>query len=365
MTIEQNIISMPGLFGLNHSNRDFSQKESWGKNCFNSSFPAALCAYLSQRNLDNIYLKLDSNLQVIHSTIDTSTLYGIEPTSDNLFYAFENQFTPYQQYVIGNLPAVDLVTQSRDRGTCLQAIEIKLTTLPDQSTCNLQEDGYGCEIVVRPDTIVYLACSIIDSFKGRLDSLKEVLGIYQLSISDLSEPDTIIHHIPEMVDALDKIALLLIEYQKPLLMQPVWKTLGKSSKLAENCLDIFIWSDLALTRLFVDSIKSKINKSVTEKEINRPQRTLIWLFRMISDFSDKGIFDHQKIVGHKLSGARDDKTFAVSGRTTHKYMKSAELRMPRIKQSEIKNIILGGGQNLLSPERRFDAVLYNSSDLFE
>lgn len=30
----------------------------------------------------------------------------------------------------------------------------------------------------------------------------------------------------------------------------------------------------------------------------------------------------------------------------------------------LKKIILGGGQNLLSPERRFDAIIYNSPDLF-
>lgn len=362
MTIEQNTISIPGLFGLNHSNRDFSQKEEWGKNCFNSSFPAALCAYLYQRKLDNIYLKLDSNLQVIHSTIDTSTLYGIEPTSDNLFYAFENQFTPYQQYVIGNLPGVDLVTQSRDSGICLQAIEIKLTTLPDQSTCDLPENSYGCELVLRPNTLIYLACSIIDSFKHKPGLLKSVLDIYQISISDSTKPDIIIPHISKMVEALDKIALLLLDDQKPLLMQPIWKTLGKSPKLAENCLDVFIWSDLALTRLFIDSIKSKKTQI---KKINRPQRTLIWLFRMISTFNDEGKFNYQKIIDQKLSSRKNDKTFSVSGKATHKYMKSAFLTQPRIKQSEIKNIILGSGQNLLSPERRFDAVLYNSPDLFD
>jgi HindVP restriction endonuclease len=364
VTIKQNIIPIPRLFGLNHSNRDFSQKKAWGKNCFNSSFPAALCAYLHEQNLDNIYLKLDSDLKVIHSTINTPTLYGIDPTSDNLFYAFENQFTPYQQYVIGNLPGVDLVTQSRDVGTCLQAIEIKLTTLPDQSTCDLQEDRYGCELVLRPNTIIYLACSIIDSFKDKPGLLKSVLDIYQISISDSTKPDIIIPHIPKMVKALDKIALLLIEDQKPLLMQPVWKILGKSHKLAENCLDIFIWSDLALTRLFVDSIKSTKIKT-QQKKINRPQRTLIWLFKMISAFNTEGMFDYQKIVGHKISDAKDDKTFAVRGKTTYEYMKSSFLTQPRIKQSEIKNIILGSGQNLLSPERRFDAVLSNSSDLFD
>lgn len=33
-------------------------------------------------------------------------------------------------------------------------------------------------------------------------------------------------------------------------------------------------------------------------------------------------------------------------------------------KNEIKNIILGGGQEMLSPERRFDAIIYNSPELF-
>ena len=31
-----------GLFGLTNSNRDFGKADAWGKNQFNSSFPAAL-----------------------------------------------------------------------------------------------------------------------------------------------------------------------------------------------------------------------------------------------------------------------------------------------------------------------------------
>ena len=41
---------------------------------------------------------------------------------------------------------------------------------------------------------------------------------------------------------------------------------------------------------------------------------------------------------------------------TDKYMNCKRLITPAIKKSEIKEIILGGGQNLLSPERRFDAI---------
>ncbi|MCI7184661.1 MAG: HindVP family restriction endonuclease [Prevotella sp.] len=46
-------------------------------------------------------------------------------------------------------------------------------------------------------------------------------------------------------------------------------------------------------------------------------------------------------------------------------MKSPELETPRISKNEIKNIILGDGQKLLRPERRFDAYLVSHPELFE
>jgi len=133
----------PSLFGIKYSNRDFSQKETWGKNCFNSSFPASLCSYLSEKGYENVYLKLDSNLKVLHSTISTESFYGIHPNSENLFFAFETPFTPYQKFLVGTLPRVDLVTQSKNEGISLKPIEIKLTALPDHTTCELLEELYG------------------------------------------------------------------------------------------------------------------------------------------------------------------------------------------------------------------------------
>ena len=63
--------------------------------------------------------------------------------------------------VLNNLPRIDLVTMNAKTGHCLKGIEIKLTALPDNSTCHLNSKEFGCEIVVRPDTIVYMALSII------------------------------------------------------------------------------------------------------------------------------------------------------------------------------------------------------------
>ena len=46
-------------------------------------------------------------------------------------------------------------------------------------------------------------------------------------------------------------------------------------------------------------------------------------------------------------------------------MKCKNLTKPRIKKEEIKKIILNGAQEMLSPERRFDAVIFNDKDLFK
>jgi hypothetical protein len=43
---------------------------------------------LSSKGLENNYLILDKNLKVQHSKISTTHLFGIEPTSDDLFFFF-------------------------------------------------------------------------------------------------------------------------------------------------------------------------------------------------------------------------------------------------------------------------------------
>lgn len=41
----------PGLFGQKHSSHDYTKAESWGKNQFNSSFPASLVAYMYSKDM--------------------------------------------------------------------------------------------------------------------------------------------------------------------------------------------------------------------------------------------------------------------------------------------------------------------------
>lgn len=352
----------PALFGIKHSNRKFESKDSWGKNQFNSSFPAALAAFMQTKGFDSVYLKCDKNLNVIHGSISTSEIFGISPTSEDLFYSFESPYLPYQQLIIGSFPRVDLVTIDKKNNKCLKGIEIKLTAIPDNSTYLLSEDKYGSELVIRPDTIVYLACSILSNYRDDLTKLRELIGQGFEAIDDWREGKNILSSVLKMAQAIDRISLEIIDNQSSLVMQPIWKTNGKSSRLADNCLDIFVWSDLAFTRLFLDVAR---NELITLKTITRQVRTTVWLFKMIYDFSINGQIDHAVIIDGLSYDTKNDKAFAINGKVTHPYMKGEILTNPRITKSQIKEIILGGGQNLLSPERRFDAIIFNSQELFE
>lgn len=127
-------------------------------------------------------------------------------------------------------------------------------------------------------------------------------------------------------------------------------------------MDIFVWSNLAFIQLFLNVARRELS---TEHKITRQIRSSIWLFKMLYDFANTGKINHNQIIDRLSYNTKNDKAFAVSGKIMHPYMSCNELTKPRITKDEIKNIILGNGQNLLSPERRFDAIVYSSSELFK
>lgn len=356
----------PSLFGIVHSNRDFSLKDSWGKNQFNSSFPAALACYLYAKGMKAVYFTANSDMEKVITGISVDELYQINPLGENAYYSFETQYTPFQKYVTGNIPRNDLVILSN--GQCLTSLEIKLVALPDNSTCGLTENEYSSEIVVRPDTIIYLACSFISALRDDRNKLNELLGSVCNQIEDWTEPSNVLKYTYEIYKAIKRVVAASYMNQIPIIMEPVWKTEGKTSKLADHCLDVFVWSNCGMLLLFMPSENDFItNSEGTQvlKSIGRHERTMIWLYKMLKDYADNGRFDGKRIIDEMSFNTKNDKAFSSNGLRTHPIMTCPELLNPRIRKKEIKNIILGGGQNLLSPERRFDAIVYSSPDLFE
>lgn len=355
----------PGLFAQNHNNssRDYCQEYYWGKNQFNSSFPASLVAYMSYKGVKPVYLCTDKENHVIHKYISGTDLFRINPLAENAFYNFEASFPAYDKFYTGEREKIDLVMldTATENDTPLIGLEIKLTALPDSTTKNLPEDKYSCEIVVRPPTINFIACSICNSFKTieEKEKLRAMLNTVP-RINHWEEPEEVLPHYDKILQAVLTISTYLNKKQTPLIVQPIWKTKGGKSVLSDDCLDVFVWSNLAVIQMCNRSDSS------SNRRITRPMRTIIWIYLMLLEYTGVyGQFDYRRIVRLHSYNIANDKAYALSGTQTYEFLQCAELKHPRISKYDIKNIILGGGQNLLSPERRFDAVLVNSPDLFE
>jgi hypothetical protein len=353
----------PSLYGIKHSNRDFTIKDSWSKNKFNSSFPASLIAYMSSKNMPCVYLKLNEKGQVVKEYITAEQLFHLNPLDDNLYYSFESRYTPYQPLSIGSPPIVDLMLMNNDTSQVIAGYEVKLTTLPDESSFKLPEDKWGCELVIRMPSIHFLACSLAEIYKGSHEKMRTYFGKNGFgNVGSYTEAAQVNPRLGDIWDRMNSLIKDNIPLQKPAIIQPIWKTVGKTPVLADNCLDVFVWSDLAFTKLFMSEAIS-VPLDITTA-VNRPTRALIQLFFMLNEVSVKGTFHSHEIFQKLTYTMKNDKAFSVPGRKTNVFMKSDELLKPRIKKEEIKNIILGGGHLLLSPERRFDAALVSTPDLF-
>ena len=345
------------LYGLMNSNRDFSAADSWGKNQFNSSFPAALCCYMASIDLEANYLHVvDAELSI--DSLSMADLFGVDPLAETTHFAFETAFLPYEKFIVGGMPRTDLVistTTNPARQTA--ALEVKLTAIPDSTTHTLDESQYGAELVVRPDTIFYLAAGLA---YDNQENTKIAFANDGVPIDGLGTTKEALLYYPAIHDSLLQYVKMADLVQRPNIVQPVWKTVGKSPRLADQCLDLFVWSTAGFLYFVLD-----IAKPSGQKAISRPMRTVIWAYKMLLDISGDGKTDFQSTIDALTYGNKNDKAFAAAGVLTHKYMSHQNLTRPRVSKSEIASIVLGGGENLLSPERRFDAIIVNSPEIFE
>lgn len=347
----------PGLFGLQNSNRDFSDADSWGKNKFNSSFPAALCCYMATKGLPANYMQYSNGTFSI-TELEIKDLFSTDPLDGDTFFAFETSFSRFDQYALGNNPRTDLVVSTTGRDPKqTAALEVKLTAIPDQTTHHLEENEYGAELVVRPDTIFYLAAGLAHDNELLL---KKHFADKPIHLADWTDPSEALERFGDIHSVLSDFLNEPTLVQHPNIIQPVWKTLGKSPQLSENCLDVFAWS----TAGFLHFVLS-ISYSEGGSRISRPMRTVLWTYSMLLDIARDGKTNFHATIDSLSYNTKNDKAFAAAGSVTKNFMRHANLTKPRIKKSDVRGIILGGGQNLLSPERRFDAIIVNSPELFD
>jgi hypothetical protein len=339
----------PTLYGIEHSNR--AKKDFWGKNQFNSTFPVALACYMRDKGIKPVYISLSPDFEIVNSEVPFDDIFRTTLPNKDLNFCFESKYEPYEAFSREDIGGIDLVVKDI-QGKFLTPLEIKLTVLPDDGTSKLKETQWGSELVIRPATTKYAALGMVQSIQNRLEDVREIFEPVCADIQHWSNKHEIADKTPALVSALNTFEETFIEIQKPLLMQPIWKTKGKSPDLNDNAFDIFVWSDFALSRLFIEAAYGN------PANISRTTRSTARLARILYEISTQRKTNIYQIYTEMAFERQTDKEFAVGGRITRNYMRSPRRLTPAIKKDCLSEIILNGGEKLLSPERRFDQTVY-------
>lgn len=342
-----------GLFGIAHSNR--SGDDHWGKNCFNSSFPTSVASYMLSKDIPAVYIcvdKINGELCVVSKKIDIKDAFNSgNAKPEDLFFSFESVYQPYQQYSFDDIDGIDLVIKDL-KGNYLAPLEVKLTVLPTDSTSKFSEDKWGCELVIRSATTSYCALGMFDSVKTEAKKVREIFEDACSSIQMWDNNYEMTHKMPTLFKCLNSFQNEYYKNQKPLLMQTIWKTQGKSPLLADKAFDIVIWSDYAFSRLFIDS------SNIIAGEMSRPMRATARLSRCLWELSKSGKIRMVDIYRQMAFGNQTDKEFAIGGSKWRQYVNSDRIVTPILDASVVNEIIEKGNIQRLSPERRFDQTLY-------
>ena len=312
---------------------------------------------MRDRGIKPVYISLDGAMD--HSAADDqisiSDVFGLRAKGTRIRFDFESAFNPFEEYFYDSLAPIDLVTRTAS-GTDKRPIEIKLTVLPDNSTVGLPSDQWSSELVIRSITSAYAAVSLIDSVAKDASLKNHVRSLVEPTAARIQNWD----NVAEIRSKRDAILECLIQVlssartlQKPYLMQPIWKTEGPSPLLAERCFDIFVWSDAALIKTFVDRASEARPQSVT-RALRECARTLRTIYGIVV----VGKITYDDIYRGMSLGTLTDKSTSLSGRQTLRYMRHPRLQRPAIKRDALRRIILNHGERMLSPERRFDATIF-------
>ena len=342
------------LYGIEDSNR--IGDDLWGKNQFNSTFPVALCCYMRDNGINPVYISVGAEFEHVVSddNISISDVFGTAQTGSGVRFEFETESHALSRHVSGPLGVTDLVTVEPPNRQ-LRALEIKLTVVPDTTTSDLDKTAWAPELVIRPITSAYATLGVWDRLvnAGMGESVRHIVEPVASKVQSWDNRAEVSGTIDELTEVLAQASQQCYQFQQPFLIQPIWKTEGQSPQLATQCFDVFVWSDLALWKLFVDgSSRGSMGR------LTRVQRECVRTVKSLYDLSTRNRVSYEEVYRGIALGNQTDKACSFSGKVAHSYMQHPRLAEPSVPKSALSSIILGGGEAKLSPERRFDASVY-------
>lgn len=357
--------SSAGLYGLTHSNR--AGNDLWSKNRFNSSFPMALCCWLRDHEVPALVLEADGKSRVSIVARPVPHLFGLARGLEPHFQ-FESTFAPFSALCTDEVgPKTDVVisphTDEQDRAP-VRALEVKLTVIPDNTTCRNPEAEWAPELVFRPATVGTATLGLFVSAKREKARLREILRPHHTKFQNWASHVEASKRLPAALDALTTIVQELHAVQQPLIVQPVWRTDGGTG-LAADAFDVFAWTDFAFLQLVIDLASREAAAPSDTSGPKRTQRAALQMARMLYELAASEQTDPRRVFDEMVYGKQSDKAFAVSGAISRKYLKHDRLAKPAIPRTALRDLFVGDGFQQLSPEKRLDATIrFTCEDLF-
>jgi hypothetical protein len=307
--------------------------------------------YMRSKKIKPVYLSLTKDLSVERTYIDVDDVLGLKQNDGPCRYEFEVPFRAFEYMSkTGIVPSADCIV-GQGNGQ-VRPFENKITVTPDMAAYS--RGGDGCELIIRPDTIVYMVFGICDSLNN--EKINSSPYFTPLDGVDWDNPVRDIHLVQQTMDAFLQSQCSL---QIPFLIQVIWDTHGTTTNLKTG-MDVFVWSNLALTNLFMRKRPSK------KVGISRPTRSMIWMAKMLCEGANSQQIDVGNVINTLIYGPKNDKSFSVNGKLINDVIQSDELTNPRIRYESLREIIIGDAVNRLRPERRLDAaIVANASKIFE
>lgn len=338
---------VPGFYGIHRSNmRDL---DLWSREMFPNAFSVALMNYMNDKGLPLNYVVSDSSLRCSVTTVMTSELYGSN-VSEEMEFWFGSVYDPYVEMADG-IPESDLVLRN-GRGMPSGRMEILSSVVPDAST-RLQADCLmGPEVCIRTPLLEHIALSIALSLQSENDAIEELEKGVPID-QDWSDWGSVGSLIPTLVDNLDHMESKFAEFQKPVMVQVIWKSEDDGPFMSDDAMDAFVWSDFALTRLFLEGARRSVGHSAS-----RPQRATVRLYLMLDSMLRGEYPCLDDIVMETGYGLPEGKEFLANGRMTNRLMACDRLTAPVISALDVTFLGSHGFESMIMPERRLDMSVY-------
>lgn len=340
----------PTFHGIAQSNRPAN--ELWGRDLFQKALGIALVNRMGDAGTPLNYVVTDrgSTCHVEHMPVPR--LYGgHRPPFDDIRFDFTVPYGPFESMAAG-VPDSDLVAFGPD-GEDLCRLDIMASVMPDAATKDLPVRRWGPEITVRTPIFENLALSIAQSVSHHRDEALRILDKASPEIVDWTDWDAVSDHVEDMTGALDTLESSFSDCQTPFLLQYLWMTEDDGPLLADDAMDAFVWSDFALSRLFLDSDRGTSDGSAT-----RPRRCAVRLFRIVHEALQGMNPDLDSTIAETGYGISAGKEFMVNGKVSSRVMSCDRLLRPAMSAGEVKNLASRGFERMIAPERKLEVSIY-------